>query len=434
MSAAKRKTRADRENSTPAPPRTLSVRMYDVGFGDCFLLTIPTSQGVSRVLFDCGSIKLGSLPMKQVVEAVIEDVRDAGNGSPRIDVVVATHRHKDHVSGFDHPAWAGVQVQEVWMPWTEDPADPEGKRIRDIQSRLAAQLTTQLKLTPNSLKAAEEADRERRAARLELALNALSNEGAMRTLHHGFAGSPRRRFLPVKESRLPWFESPALPGVTVHVLGPPRDADIIRELDPPAGQSYLKLMESPGGGDARDPSPFSRDWLMKPEDYEEKFQDLAMILTENDRTVLSQIGSGFDEDVAIALDQAVNGTSLMLILQVGGATLLFPGDAQWGSWHKALETPEFRSLLHETNFYKVGHHGSHNATPVKFVADVVPRDFWAMVSTGKVAQWPNVPKAELLAAMGKKTQKIVRSDQPQNAPQQVFTLIREGVIEARIPF
>lgn len=407
------------------------MRMYDVGFGDCFLLTIPTSQGVRRVLFDCGSIKTGSLPMKKVVEAVLEDVRDAENGSPRIDVVVATHRHKDHVSGFDHPAWAGVQVHEVWMPWTEDPTDTEGKRIRDIQSRLAAQLTTQLQ---TNLKAAEEADRERLAARLELALNALSNEGAMRTLHRGFAGSPLRRFLPVKESRLPWFESSALPGVTVHVLGPSRDADIIRDLDPPAGQSYLKLMESLGGGDARDPSPFSPDWRMRPEDYEGEFQELSMNLTEKDRTILRQIGFGFDEAVAAALDQAVNGTSLMLILQIGSATLLFPGDAQWGTWHKALETPEFRSLLRETNFYKVGHHGSHNATPVDFLDKVVGQEFWAMVSTGKVAQWPNVPKLELLAAMGKKTKKIVRSDQLQNAPQQAFTLIREGVIEARIPF
>lgn len=431
MSATKRKTRADRENSIPASPGTLSVRMYDVGFGDCFLLTIPTPQGVRRVLFDCGSIKLGSLSIKEVREAVIEDVRDAGNGPPRIDVVVGTHRHKDHVSGFDHPAWAGVQVQEVWMPWTEDPADTEGKRIRDIQSRLAAQLTTQLQ---TSLRAAAEGDRDRLAGKLELALNALSNEGAMRTLHHGFAGNPLRRFLPVKESRLPWFESPALPGVTVHVLGPSRDADIIRDLDPPAGQGYLKLMESLGGGDARDPSPFSRDWRMRPGDYAEEFHELAMSLTAKDRTVLSQIGFGFDEAVAAALDQAVNGTSLMLILQIGSATLLFPGDAQWGTWHKALETPEFRSLLRETDFYKVGHHGSHNATPVEFVDQVVGQEFWAMVSTGKVTQWPNVPKPELLAAMGKKTKKIVRSDQPQNAPQQVFTLIREGVIEARIPF
>ena len=47
---------------------------------------------------------------------------------------------------------------------------------------------------------------------------------------------------------------------------------------------------------------------------------------------------------------------------------------------------------------------------------VAGREFWAMVSTGKVAQWPNVPKPELLEAIRKKTKKIVRSDHLQKPP------------------
>jgi beta-lactamase superfamily II metal-dependent hydrolase len=405
--------------------------MYDVGFGDCFLLTIPTTQGVRRMLFDCGTIKTGSLPIKKVAEMVMEDAKDAGSGTPRIDVVVATHRHKDHVSGFDHPGWANVQVQEVWMPWTEDPTDTEGKRIRNIQSKLAAQLISQLQVR---LTMAVAAEKDRLNSRLLMALNALTNEAAMRTLHHGFDGSPLRRFFPVKDSRLTWFETPALPGVTVHVLGPSRDPEVIRDMDPPAGHSFLKLVESMSGGEPGDLGPFSRDWAMKPADFESQFQELALSLTEQDRDTLRQLGFGFDEAVAASLDSAVNGTSLMLVLQIGKATLLFPGDAQWGTWHQVLDNPDFRNLLRETAFYKVGHHGSHNATPVDFVDHVVGRDFWAMVSTCQVDQWHNVPKPELLEAMGKWTKKIVRSDQLQNAPQQGFTLVKEGVVEARIPF
>ncbi len=53
-----------------------------------------------------------------------------------------------------------------------------------------------------------------------------------------------------------------------------------------------------------------------------------------------------------------------------GRVLIFPGDAQVGnllSWHKHSwkvdgKTVTAKDLLSHTVFYKVGHHGSHNAT------------------------------------------------------------------------
>jgi hypothetical protein len=43
--------------------------------------------------------------------------------------------------------------------------------------------------------------------------------------------------------------------------------------------------------------------------------------------------------------------------------LLFPGDAQIENWSFALSKPEVRRLLGGVDLYKVGHHGSRNATP-----------------------------------------------------------------------
>src|SRR3984885_8383923 len=43
--------------------------------------------------------------------------------------------------------------------------------------------------------------------------------------------------------------------------------------------------------------------------------------------------------------------------------LLFPGDAQIENWQFALQQNKYRSLLSSVNLYKVGHHGSRNATP-----------------------------------------------------------------------
>jgi beta-lactamase superfamily II metal-dependent hydrolase len=427
---------------TLAAGGVISVRMYNVGFGDCFLVSLPTPVGRRKVLFDCGSIKLGGRPLDEVVLQVIEDAKDDQDGVPRIDVIVATHRHRDHVSGFDDPAWSGVQVKEVWMPWIEDPTDPQGRRIRDIQSRLAAQLQARLEVRLKADSSPEEKTRLEYSQ--EMAVNALTNEKAMRTLHQGFGGNPQRRFLPGKENTtsenklaVAWFKTPALPGVTVHVLGPSRSEETIRDLDPPAGQSYLnlpklKLFESKVIQVREDSGPFGQQWRMNAEEYQKAYPVLARSLLEPDRQALS---TGFlvDEAMAAALDQAVNGTSLMLVLQVGNATLLFPGDAQWGTWRQALENQEFRRLLEETDFYKVGHHGSHNATPVEFIQSLVGEDFWTMVSTCSFSRWPQIPKKELLNAIRKRTDKMVRSDMPLEAPAEAFGVPTEGVIEAFIP-
>ena len=47
---------------------SVAVRMYNVGFGDCFLLTIPMADGVRRILIDCGTHLSGQgpRPIKQV--------------------------------------------------------------------------------------------------------------------------------------------------------------------------------------------------------------------------------------------------------------------------------------------------------------------------------------------------------------------------------
>jgi beta-lactamase superfamily II metal-dependent hydrolase len=114
--------------------------------------------------------------------------------------------------------------------------------------------------------------------------------------------------------------------------------------------------------------------------------------------------------VAATLDGAVNGTSLMLVLQVGKVHLLFPGDAQWGTWQVAMSDPDLRALMQRAVFYKIGHHGSHNATPREFVEEILSTDAWAMASTKARGTWP-IPKPELMAALANRTHLIARSDQ-----------------------
>ena len=72
------------------------------------------------------------------------------------------------------------------------------------------------------------------------------------------------------------------------------------------------------------------------------------------------------------LDGVLNNTSVILLFEVrrsnGEITrLLFPGDAQIENWEYALKyAPDAaanRDALRQVDLYKVGHHGSRNATP-----------------------------------------------------------------------
>jgi hypothetical protein len=61
------------------------------------------------------------------------------------------------------------------------------------------------------------------------------------------------------------------------------------------------------------------------------------------------------------MDDALNNTSLILLFEAGKKKFLFPGDAQWENWELALK--KNAALLRDVDVYKVGHHGSLNATP-----------------------------------------------------------------------
>ena len=65
------RTRASRDVIVPKPrsaspplANVLRVRMYRVGFGDFFLLTVPTADGPQHILIDCGvhAANIGSMP------------------------------------------------------------------------------------------------------------------------------------------------------------------------------------------------------------------------------------------------------------------------------------------------------------------------------------------------------------------------------------
>ena len=64
-------------------------------------------------------------------------------------------------------------------------------------------------------------------------------------------------------------------------------------------------------------------------------------------------------DNLLAINKAANNTSVVFCLEWRGWKLLFPGDAELRSW----QIMNREKVLKPVDFLKVGHHGSHNATP-----------------------------------------------------------------------
>jgi hypothetical protein len=95
--------------------------------------------------------------------------------------------------------------------------------------------------------------------------------------------------------------------------------------------------------------------------------------------------------IVTALDSFLNNTSLILLFEIHGKKLLFPGDAQWENWSWALSQPGIKNLLKDVVLYKVGHHGSRNATPT---------DLWKIIAKPKGRTKSGVLKTMMSTSAG----------------------------------
>ena len=373
---------------------TATLRMYAVGFGDCFLLSIPRAdQRPWRMLVDCGVHVLGRSEhaMATVVGDLIEVCSD--DGDPVIDVVVATHRHQDHVSGFDDARWSEVTVGEVWLPWSENPSDS-----------VAQQLRTRLDATARNLHLRFGADSAEVAG---LALNSLSNEKAMTTLRDGFRGRARRCYLSTEEPNR--RELTGLPDARVHLLGPPRTPAAIKSMDPPELERWLTMDERASGRSDSLEIPFGPAYRIT--DRAAFWQQYEHLTAEDE--LLDSVPLEPDGGLAAAswLDRVLNNTSLVFVLEVDDIRILFAGDAQWGVWREILNNLDARELLARTNLYKVSHHGSHNGSPKTLVNEVLPSSLTSVMSFKTMSRWKAIPKAQLVTALSAERRLLLRPDE-----------------------
>lgn len=356
-------------------PQSVRIRSYQVGFGDCFLLSFIYKTVERHVLIDFGSTGKPHNPveldgtLKSLMQRVANDIATTCSG--KLDAVVATHRHKDHISGFDTSSGpgttiAGLDPTVVIQPWTEHPdaeidadaapgissddlAFANSFRRMDTVAESAVRLAAALKRRP--------ALRTRHGAALidELGFlgeTNLSNRSAVDNL---MTMGGRRRYLSYGQS-----SGLRLSGVKVSVLGPPtleQFKEIRKQRKEDADEFWMLRA-------------VARQNLSAPEE-DVLFQNFARSGHDPSsvwlRQRLQRANIQQRLEIVRQLDSALNNTSVILLFEVGDQKLLFPGDAQIENWEWALKQAPDKddnlARLRDVTVYKCGHHGSRNATP-----------------------------------------------------------------------
>ena len=375
--------------------REIRIRMYRVGFGDCFLLSLPaeTDKSANRynhILIDCGVHAQGDIG---TMEKVVDNIAEVTDSS--LDIIVATHAHRDHISGFGRFAdiFAEFKIREVWLPWTWDDKNEKASKLQEKHAALLDNLYQHFQALGAS------ADQDA----LNTTLNLRGNQLAIERLKSGF-GNDKVKVRYLKAGEALNSGDISIPGLSVRILGPPLSEDFLAQMDPPSGQGYLRA--GPNGIIERVNviQPFGHNWRAE-------LDSMDFRLHENEEEKLQNMSSSSINDVAFALDQARNNESLVTLFIFHNKYLLFPGDAQYGNWRGWLEDEKSSSdILSKINFFKIAHHGSHNATPKAALEKMSEGEFAAMVSTQSIP-WKSIPQIPLMSRLQERTKKrIIRSD------------------------
>jgi beta-lactamase superfamily II metal-dependent hydrolase len=435
----------------------LRIRMYHVGFGDFFLVSVPAADGPEHILIDCG-VTPGTThkgDLGTIKDAVAHMAQETGG---KLALVIMTHRHMDHIIGFSRCAdiFKPFQVDAVWMPYWESEYDADAKKFQAELTALAFNIQQHLALSAG---ANEEVDEMLAMLRNATGVDDSpgmaaagpsksgkgkgggSNAASLQILKSGFGVKPQY-YARGDQAKLP--AKLAAAGLTAEILGPPpaeTATTFMKLTDLKKGVGQYLGADGGGNGKTGKFDPFGAPWHADAGEYpasafHEWIERSSKAAPELGNRRLEDAVNSAQPDLLFtavkALDSFLNNQSLVVLFTFQEKKLLFVGDAQAGNWEYWLYggapnkapsveqmTTEGRAILSSLDFYKVGHHGSTNATPITAV-EAMGGNFASMCSTqedsyGNPDKGTEVPRVPLLSALSKKST-VVRSDETKKPP------------------
>lgn len=407
-----------RARRPPNRPTRVHVRMYQVGFGDCFLVSFSYRRALAdgrnerHMLVDFGSTHAPRRRSRLLPQAAQLIEEHAGG---ELDVLVATHRHKDHIDGFGLAETAAVidklQPKLVVRPWTDDPKlppDATGPAIRSGAHRFAVGLAAGQGYAGQIASLVGAADsRSLRGELSALAVDQLPNKDALDNLERWAKAGTGVYVAAGDDSRIERF----IPGISVRVLGPPTAKQAPEMTTQRANDPEYWLAQQTRLADSLPASLADEEPELELEPVGVEPGPIGWLV---ERLHRQQLGSLLR--IVRTVDDALNNTSVILLIEVGDKRLLFPGDAQIENWAWALkhapDSAALCKLLTRVDLYKVGHHGSRNATPRSLFRlwgedPASGRSMSALMSTlsgvhGR-SEGTRVPRATLVAALRRRT-------------------------------
>lgn len=450
--AAKKPAKKPARNSARATDK-LRVRMYRIGFGDFFLVTVPTKDGPQHILIDCG-VHAGNIG---TMKACVQDLIKVTNY--KLALVIATHYHADHLSGFasNFDEFAKFEVGMVWITNRLDPDNPNATKFKaqlrslagDLQFRLGLRAKGQDENTDEGLatqralfKVSDALGLDVNDVQLGAAKREGSNDKALRLLTENFKNKPPVKYYQGGDT--PEFPKSLKGAITAELLGPaPIDAGGEFSTEDNNAEQYLAAAAE-NGLPPDTLRPFDKEWPATADDYPPSvFSEYRAGGQSGNPANMENLLQASQPDALLAaadkLDGTLNNQSLVILFTVNKRKLLFVGDAQWSNWSYWLygrnvtgKDPGIlksaKDILGSVDFFKVGHHGSTNANPIPAVTALNPKCV-SMCSTescdaypgkkrpyGTISKDPNkkgteVPRIALMEEMEKLTgNRLVRSD------------------------
>lgn len=351
------------------------IRVYNVGLGDCIYVRVPDGKRPKHILIDCGTFSR-SERLQAVLNHVEKELPRDGAGKPQLDLLVVTHNHKDHLSGFglkDISAWfRNAGIGKIWLSAGMNREHTQAKktfRLLEFAERTAASLPAISPgpafdgLAADLLGAGEDSrdeDNVRALTMLRKTLPGGKVEIGPVYLDDSMIGS-----------RAPKFFSQA--GARLHVLAPAYDIDgtYLGKLGD-ALAAFGQFQAQVGAQNGKS----SRQAADLVENHRDAANRPANISAGEFRRLRERLIYQALAFVIKGNGELANNTSVVLLLEWRHKRLLFVGDAQCktgrrevyvagavnGSWN-AMWRMHKEWLDQPLAFLKVGHHGSQNATP-----------------------------------------------------------------------